>query len=100
MFTTVRHVAGGAPMSPEVAKRVIDLFREFRPPEKVDYHLTPHEDRLLKMLVDGHNYTTAAQELGVSVNTVSFHMKNVYEKLQVHSKAEAVARALKERLVD
>ena len=87
-------------MSPEVAKRVIDLFREFRPPEKVDYHLTPHEVRLLRMLVDGHNYRTAADELGVSVNTVSFHMKNVYEKLQVHSKAEAVARALKERLVD
>ena len=93
-------VAGGAPMSPEVARRVIDLFREFRPPEKVDYHLTPHEVRLLRMLVDGHNYRTAADDLGVSVNTVSFHMKNVYEKLQVHSKAEAVARALKERLVE
>jgi DNA-binding NarL/FixJ family response regulator len=93
-------VAGGAPMSPEVAHRVIELFREFRPPEKVDYQLTPHELRLLKMLVQGHNYTTAAEELGVSVNTVSFHMKNVYEKLQVHSKSEAVAKALRDRLVE
>jgi len=93
-------VAGGAPMSPEVARRVIGLFRDSRPPETVDYHLTPHETRLLKMLVDGHNYKTAADELGVSVNTVSFHMKKVYEKLQVHSKSEAVARALRDKLVD
>ncbi|HNQ14214.1 MAG TPA: response regulator transcription factor, partial [Pyrinomonadaceae bacterium] len=52
-------VSGGAPMSPEVASRVIMLFREVRPPEKVDYDLTPHETRLLKLLVEGHNYTTA-----------------------------------------
>lgn len=93
-------VAGGAPMSPEVARRVIELFRDFRPPATVDYHLTPHELRLLKMLVDGYNYKTAADEVGVSFNTVSFHMKKVYEKLQVHSKSEAVAKALREKLVD
>jgi DNA-binding NarL/FixJ family response regulator len=93
-------VAGGAPMSPEVARRVIELFRVYRPAEKVDYHLTPHELRLLKMLADGHNYRTAAEALGVSVNTVSFHMKHVYEKLQVHSKSEAVAKALRDRLFD
>jgi DNA-binding NarL/FixJ family response regulator len=93
-------VSGGAPMSPEVAHRVIELFREFRPAEKIDYQLTPHELRLLRMLVQGYNYRTAAEELGVSVNTVSFHMKNVYEKLHVHSKSEAVAKALRDRLVD
>lgn len=93
-------VAGGAPMSPEVAHRVIQLFRKFRPPDKVDYQLTPHELRLLKMLVEGHNYKTVAAELGVSVNTVSFHMKHVYEKLQVHSKSEAVAKALRNHVVD
>lgn len=92
-------VAGGAPMSPEVARRVIALFRTVRPPERVDYQLTPHETRLLKMLVDGHGYKTAAAQLGVSVNTVSFHIKRIYEKLQVHSKSEAVAKALKDRLV-
>jgi DNA-binding NarL/FixJ family response regulator len=92
-------MAGGAPMSPEVARRVINLFIEVRPPEKVDYDLTPHEVRLLKMLVEGHSYKTAAAELGVSVNTVSFHLKNIYEKLQVHSKSEAVAKALQNRLV-
>jgi DNA-binding NarL/FixJ family response regulator len=92
-------VSGGAPMSPEVASRVIKLFREIRPPEKVEYDLTPHETRLLKLLVEGHNYTTAAEELGVSYNTIKFHMRHIYEKLQVHSKSEAVAKALQNRLV-
>lgn len=92
-------VAGGAPMSPEVARRVITLFRDFRPPERADYQLTPHELRLLKLLVEGHNYKTAAFELKVSVNTVSFHMRHIYEKLQVHSKSEAVAKALRYRLI-
>jgi len=92
-------VSGGAPMSPEVASRVIALFREIRPPERADYDLTPHETRLLKLLVDGHNYTTAAAELKVSYNTVKFHMRHIYEKLQVHSKSEAVAKAMRERLI-
>ncbi|HEU4595596.1 MAG TPA: response regulator transcription factor [Pyrinomonadaceae bacterium] len=90
---------GGAPMSPEVARRVITLFRDFRPPQRADYDLTPHETRLLKLLVEGHNYKTAAFELNVSVNTVSFHLKKIYEKLQVHSKSEAVAKALRDHLV-
>jgi DNA-binding NarL/FixJ family response regulator len=92
-------MAGGAPMSPEVARRVITLFKEIRPPERVDYDLSPHELRLLKLLVEGHSYKTAAVQLNVSVNTISFHLKNIYEKLQVHSKSEAVAKALKNRLV-
>jgi DNA-binding NarL/FixJ family response regulator len=92
-------VDGGAPMSPEVARRVIDLFRDIRPPAHADYHLTPHETRLLKLLVDGHNYKSAAEALHVSVNTISFHMRRVYEKLQVHSKSEAVSKALRQRLI-
>ena len=92
-------VTGGAPMSPEVASRVIALFRDIRPPERAAYELTPHEVRLLKMLIDGHNYTTAAAELDVSVNGVKFHMRNIFEKLQVHSKSEAVAKALRDRII-
>lgn len=92
-------MAGGAPMSPEVARRVLALFREIRPPEHADYHLTPHELRLLKLLVEGHSYKTAAAKLGVSVKTISFHLQKIYEKLQVHSKSEAVAKALRHRLV-
>jgi DNA-binding NarL/FixJ family response regulator len=92
-------MCGGAPMSPEVARRVVGLFQRFRPSKHADYQLTPHEVRLLKMLIQGHNYTSAAAELGVSFSTIAFHMQNIYQKLQVHSKSEAVARALLERLV-
>ena len=92
-------VEGGAPMSPEVARRVIGLFQRVRPPDRAEYELTPHEQRILRMLVDGHNYRTAASELAVSVNTVAFHVKRIYEKLEVHSKSEAVAKALKSGLV-
>jgi DNA-binding NarL/FixJ family response regulator len=92
-------VAGGAPMSPEIARRVITLFRDFRPPERASYRLTPQETELLKLMVDGHHYKTAAREMGISTNTVSFHLKHVYQKLQVHSKSEAVAKALRERLI-
>jgi DNA-binding NarL/FixJ family response regulator len=90
---------GGAPMSPEVARRVIRLFREFRPPETASYHLTAQETQLLKLLIEGHYKKTAACAMGISTNTVSFHLKNIYAKLQVHSKTEAVAKALRERLI-
>ena len=92
-------VDGGAPMSPEVARRVIRLFREFRPPESASYHLTAQETELLKLLVEGHYKKTAARAMGISTNTVSFHLKNIYAKLQVHSKTEAVTKALRERIV-
>lgn len=92
-------VAGGAPMSPEVARRVITLFRDFAPPPSATYHLTPQEKEILKLLVEGHSYKTAAAALGISYHTVSFHLRNVYEKLQVHSMSEAVAKALREKLV-
>lgn len=91
--------AGGSPMSPEVARRVIELFRAIRPPEQADHDLTPHELRLLKLLVEGHSYKTAAGALGVTVKTVSFHLQHIYEKLHVHSKSEAVAKALRLRLI-
>ena len=92
-------VAGGAPMSPEIARRVVALFREFRPPERASYRLTPQETGLLRLMVDGHHYKTAAREMGISTSTVSFHLKHIYQKLQVHSKSEAVAKALRERLI-
>lgn len=90
---------GGAPMSPEVARRVISLFNRLRPSQKADRDLTPHEVRLLQLLAEGHNYKTAATELDVSPNTVAFHMKHIYEKLHVHSKSEAVAKALRAGIV-
>lgn len=90
---------GGSPMSPEIARRVVDLFRKFRPPERAQHDLTPHELRLLRLLVEGHSYRSAAAELGVSINTIAFHVQNIYGKLQVHSKSAAVARALRDNLI-
>ena len=61
--------------------------------------LTPQETQVLALLVQGHYKKTAADVLGISVNTVSFHLKNIYAKLQVHSKTEAVVKALVEGLL-
>ncbi|HVH55665.1 MAG TPA: response regulator transcription factor [Vicinamibacterales bacterium] len=100
LLESLQEVAdGGAPMSPEVARRVLALFRQFRPPARAPSELTPQEVALLKLMVEGHHYKTAASEMGISINTVSFHLRHIYEKLQVHSKTEAVAKALRERLV-
>jgi len=91
--------SGGAPMSPDVARRVVRLFREFHPPERAPHRLTLQETELLKLIIDGHSYKTAAARLEISVSTVSFHLQNIYAKLQVHSKSEAVAKALRNKLV-
>jgi len=91
--------AGGAPMSPEIARQVVNLFSRFGPTPGSDHGLTPHELRVLKLLVDGHNYKTAAQVLGVTRATVAFHVRKVYAKLEVHSKSEAVAKAVRGGLV-
>ena len=100
LLESLQEVAhGGAPMSPEIARRVVRLFRDFRPAPGATYHFTPQETELLKLLADGHHKKTAAHAMGISVHTVSFHLKHIYEKLQVHSKTEAVAKALRERLV-
>jgi DNA-binding NarL/FixJ family response regulator len=69
------------------------------PPEKVDYDLTLHELRRLGLQVEGHHYQSAAVELGVSSCTINFHRQNIYGKLQVPFKSEAVAKLLRQRLV-
>jgi len=78
---------------------VVTLFQTTRPIAKPEEELTPHEMRILRLLVDGHNYKTAGAELNISVNTISFHVRRIYEKLQVHSKSEAVAKALRNNLI-
>jgi DNA-binding NarL/FixJ family response regulator len=87
--------AGGAPMSPEVAHLVLRVFRELKPTPRETYALTPQEIRLLALLADGHSYQNAAAQLDISINTIRNHVRSVYDKLHVHSKSEAVAKALK-----
>jgi DNA-binding NarL/FixJ family response regulator len=90
---------GGAAMSPEVAIRVVELFRRTHAPAAETAALSPQETRILKLLAEGHMKKTAAAELGISFHTVSFHLRAIYEKLHVHSRSEAVARALREGLI-
>jgi len=90
---------GGAPMSPEIARKVITLFQKTGKPEKFDGHLTPQEGRLLKLLVEGYSYRGAADQLGISINTIRDHIRSIYDKLHVHSKSEAVSKALRHHLI-
>lgn len=86
---------GGAPMSPEIARKVIRTFQKVKPPPRQTCALTPQEIRLLALLADGHSYQNAAGQLDISINTIRNHVRSVYDKLHVHSKSEAVAKALK-----
>ncbi len=86
-------------MSPEIARKVITLFQKTGKPEKFDGHLTPQEGRLLKLLVEGYSYRGAADQLGISINTIRDHIRSIYDKLHVHSKSEAVSKALRHRLI-
>jgi len=89
---------GGAPMSPEIARKVVARLRRFvAPPPRAA--LAPQETRLLELLARGRSYQAAANELGITINTVRNYVRNIYEKLEVHSKAEAVSKGLRGGLV-
>jgi DNA-binding NarL/FixJ family response regulator len=90
---------GGAPLSPEIARKVVALFQRTGPPLRLECRLSDQEVRLLELLSRGHSYQAAADQLGISINTVRKHVRAVYEKLHVHSKSEAVSRALKAGLL-
>lgn len=90
---------GGAPMSPEIARKVVELFRKAPPPPAEEFHLTAQETKLLGLLAEGHGYQAAADRMVVSVNTVRNYVRSVYEKLHVHSSSEAVSKALRLGLI-
>ncbi|MDX2040115.1 MAG: response regulator transcription factor [Acidobacteriota bacterium] len=90
---------GGAPMSPEIARKVVTLFQATKPPEKLEEQLTPQEVKLLQLLADGHSYQSAAGQLNISVNTVRNYIRSIYDKLHVHSKNEAVSKALRSGII-
>jgi DNA-binding NarL/FixJ family response regulator len=90
---------GGAPMTPSVAKQVLKLFSQ--PFQKSDelQTLTPREHDVLSLLVRGYSYKMAAGEMNVGIETLRFHIKNIYTKLHVNSKSEAVAKAIQNKIV-
>lgn len=90
---------GGAPMSPEIARKVVMLFQNTRQPEKIEEQLTQQEVKLLQLLADGHGYQSAAGQLSISINTVRNYIRSIYDKLHVHSKNEAVSKALRSGII-
>ena len=91
---------GGAPMTPSIASKVLKMFKNKTVENKsTDYLLTEREKEILKCLVEGMSYKIVADTCFISIDTVSGHIKNIYKKLQVHSKSEAVAKAIKKNIV-
>lgn len=90
---------GSSPMSPHIARKVLEMFKQYIPPPKADYRLTEREIEVLDLLIQGFDNKIIAEKLFLSTFTVRAHIRNIYEKLHVHSKSQAVAKALKERLV-
>jgi DNA-binding NarL/FixJ family response regulator len=90
--------SGGAPMTPSIAKRVLNFFNDTGNKLK-EYNLTQRENEILNELVNGLSYKKIAETLFISLDTVRSHIKNIYQKLQVSSKSEAVVKALKEKLI-
>lgn len=78
---------------------MVQLFRKTGPVEKLDHDLTPHEVRLLGLLAEGYSYQAAADLLQVSINTIRDYIRGIYDKPHVHSKTEAVRKALKRRII-
>jgi DNA-binding NarL/FixJ family response regulator len=93
---------GGAPMSPEIASKVVRLFQRIARPSlhaEIDADLTPQQVHLLRLLAEGYSYQAAGAELGISINTVRNYIRNIYDKLQVHTKSEAVSKAIRAGLL-
>jgi DNA-binding NarL/FixJ family response regulator len=90
--------AGSSPMSPHIARKVLEMFKKHLPPPKADYNLTPREIEVLDMLIQGFDNKMIAEKMFLSTYTIRAHIRNIYDKLHVHSKSQAVAKALKERL--
>jgi DNA-binding NarL/FixJ family response regulator len=90
---------GGAPMTASVARKVLNLFTTVAPPALPEVNLTARESEILQHLVSGSSYKKISRDLFISFDTVNSHIKKIYEKLQVHSKTEAVAKALKHKIV-
>ena len=89
---------GGAPMTPGIARRVLQQFQTILPEEGRDYHLSIREKEVLGLLVDGLSYKMIAGKLNITYDTVRAHMKKIYEKLHVASMTEAVAKAINQKL--
>ncbi len=86
---------GGSPMSSQIARKVVSFFRRFAPVEDEQPSLSKRELEILEGLSRGNSYKMLADTLCISMDTVRYHVRNIYKKLHVHSQSEAVAKALR-----
>ncbi|MGZ4020168.1 MAG: response regulator, partial [Flavisolibacter sp.] len=91
--------SGGAPMTSSIATQVLRMFAEIPAEKNEDYSLSQREKAVLQLLVNGYSYKMIASEMFIAIDTVRSHIKKIYEKLQVNSKSEAVAKAFKNKIV-
>jgi len=100
LFEAIRAAhAGGSPISPEIAREIVDMFQKMGPPQAPALPLTGQEQQLLRLLSQGHSYEASARQMNISVKTVRNYVRSVYEKLHVHSKSAAVSTALRQGLI-
>ena len=93
LLNALREVcAGGAPVSSQIARKIIEAFRESRPQTGGTEELTSRENEVLELLSQGYLYKEIAEKLQIGYSTVSTHIENIYEKLHVHSRSQAVAK--------
>jgi DNA-binding NarL/FixJ family response regulator len=92
-------LAGGAPMTGSVARKVLQMVPQAGTAEQEKSNLSAKEIVILQFLVNGYSYKMIASELKISIDTVRFHIKKIYDKLHVHSATEAVSKAIKDKLV-
>jgi len=85
---------GGSPMSPQIARMVIQFFNDGKK-KNITSPLSQKEKEIVIGLVDGLSYKLIAQRMSISIETVRFHIKNIYRKLHVHGKAEVIRKSLK-----
>jgi DNA-binding NarL/FixJ family response regulator len=85
---------GGAPMSPGIARKVVLMFQKAAPAQE-DLQLSSRQLEILRMLAEGHSYKACATALDLGIDTVRSHVRKIYERLHVHSRSEAVWKALK-----
>lgn len=90
---------GGAPMTPEIASKVLFFFRNKEEARASAYALSEKEKKVLSFLVEGLSYKMISDELNISYHTVNFHIRDIYHKLHVHTVSEAVAKAIRENIV-
>lgn len=97
LFEAIQEVAdGGAPMSPSIARKVLNSFQQGRGKQ---YQLSARETEVLQLLIKGYSTKMIAAELKIAFDTTRFHLKNIYQKLHVNCGKEAIAKALSEHIV-